>query len=34
MDLTEAAIKRWNGVRPMVEGNDSGLLLQLPLPKK
>lgn len=34
MDLTEAAIKRWNGVRPLVEGNDSGLLLQLPLPKK
>jgi regulator of protease activity HflC (stomatin/prohibitin superfamily) len=27
------AIAKWNGARPMVEGSNSGLLLQVPLPK-
>jgi len=29
--LTEQAVARWNGQRPMVEGNAGGMLLQLPL---
>ena len=33
LDLTQNAINRWNGVRPMVEGNSSGMLLQLPVGK-
>ncbi len=34
LDITEKAIARWNGARPMVEGNGSGMLLQIPLPGK
>lgn len=30
MDLTARAIEKWDGKRPMVEGNSSGLLLSLP----
>jgi regulator of protease activity HflC (stomatin/prohibitin superfamily) len=33
LQITEQAIARWNGARPMVEGQGSGLLLQVPLPK-
>jgi regulator of protease activity HflC (stomatin/prohibitin superfamily) len=32
MGITEQAIARWNGARPLVEGVGSGLLLQIPLP--
>lgn len=30
LDLTEKSIARWNGVRPLVEGQASGLLLNVP----
>ncbi len=30
--ITEKAIEKWNGARPMVEGSGSGMLLQIPLP--
>jgi regulator of protease activity HflC (stomatin/prohibitin superfamily) len=33
LQITEQAIAKWNGARPMVEGQSSGLLLQVPLPK-
>lgn len=33
MQITLAAIEKWNGVRPMVEGGNSGLLLQIPVNK-
>ncbi len=31
LQITEQAVNKWNGARPLVEGSDSGLLLQLPL---
>jgi regulator of protease activity HflC (stomatin/prohibitin superfamily) len=33
LQITEQAIAKWNGARPMVEGQGSGLLLQVPIPK-
>ena len=33
LQITEQAVARWDGKRPMVEGQASGMLLQLPLPK-
>lgn len=33
MQVTEAAVQKWDGRRPMVEGGDSGLLLQIPMPE-
>lgn len=32
LQIQEAAIARWDGKRPMVEGSSSGLLLSLPVP--
>lgn len=32
LQITEQAVARWNGVRPMVEGQGGGLLLQIPVP--
>ena len=29
LDITEKAVARWNGARPMVEGKESGLLLNI-----
>jgi len=29
LEITEAAVAKWNGARPMVEGNSSGLLLNI-----
>ena len=29
LEITMEAVKRWDGKRPMVEGNSSGLLLQI-----
>lgn len=34
LEITEKAISRWNGARPMVEGSSSGMLLQLSVPTK
>lgn len=31
LEITQQAVAKWNGVRPTVEGQNSGLLLQLPL---
>lgn len=33
LQITEAAVARWNGQRPYVEGGTSGMLLQLPMPQ-
>jgi regulator of protease activity HflC (stomatin/prohibitin superfamily) len=33
LQITEQAVARWDGKRPMVEGQGSGMLLQIPLPK-
>jgi regulator of protease activity HflC (stomatin/prohibitin superfamily) len=33
LQIMEQAVARWDGKRPMVEGQGSGLLLQVPLPK-
>jgi len=33
LDITQKAIEKWDGKRPMVEGSSSGLLLQLPINK-
>ncbi|KKS44485.1 MAG: Band 7 protein [Parcubacteria group bacterium GW2011_GWA2_42_18] len=33
LQITEQAIAKWNGQRPMVEGGESGLLLQIPMPQ-
>ncbi len=33
LEITQKAIDKWDGKRPMVEGLSSGLLLQLPLPQ-
>jgi len=33
LEITQKAIDKWDGKRPMVEGSSSGLLLQLPLPQ-
>lgn len=33
LEITEKAVARWNGARPMVEGTGSGMLLQLPIGK-
>lgn len=32
LQITSQAVAKWNGQRPMVEGSDSGLLLQIPVP--
>lgn len=32
LEITQAAIAKWDGKRPMVEGGQSGLLMQIPLP--
>jgi regulator of protease activity HflC (stomatin/prohibitin superfamily) len=32
LEITQKAIEKWDGKRPMVEGAGSGMLLQLPLP--
>jgi regulator of protease activity HflC (stomatin/prohibitin superfamily) len=29
LDITEKAVAKWNGARPMVEGKESGLLLSI-----
>jgi len=34
LELQAQTIQKWNGVRPSVEGGNSGLLLQLPVPAK
>jgi regulator of protease activity HflC (stomatin/prohibitin superfamily) len=33
LEITEKAVARWNGARPMVEGTGSGMLLQIPVGK-
>ncbi|TAJ78640.1 prohibitin family protein [bacterium] len=32
LEITQEAIRKWDGKRPMVEGSGAGLLLQIPLP--
>ncbi len=34
LQITEEAVQRWNGQRPMVEGQGGGMLLQIPIPQK
>jgi regulator of protease activity HflC (stomatin/prohibitin superfamily) len=34
LQITEQAVVRWNGARPLVEGQGNGFLLQIPLPKQ
>jgi regulator of protease activity HflC (stomatin/prohibitin superfamily) len=31
LEITQQAVAKWNGQRPMVEGQNSGMMLQLPL---
>ena len=33
MDMTLEAIKKWDGHRPMVEGTNGNMFLQLPVPR-
>lgn len=32
LEIIQEAVKKWDGRRPMVEGSNSGLLLQIPIP--
>lgn len=32
LEITRAAIEKWDGRRPLVEGSSSGMLLQIPMP--
>lgn len=34
LSITEQAINKWDGARPMVEGNSNGLLMEMPFPKQ
>lgn len=34
LQITEEAVQRWNGARPLVEGSGSGMLLQIPMPNQ
>jgi regulator of protease activity HflC (stomatin/prohibitin superfamily) len=33
LEITQKAVEKWDGKRPMVEGSNSGLLLQIPVPQ-